>query len=249
MSKYSTLVTVFIIGMQVCATAQATHRTPESLEARLSPIGRITFSDESAPAGTETSGGPTGGPAVYDTSCAACHGDGVGGAPVAGDPDDWEDRIEQGLEMLTEHAIQGYQGASGVMPARGGNPNLSDAQVTAAVEYMVALLEVPGTPATEPGGEAVAGTEAPSTTTGIDGEAVYDRSCVACHTSGVAGSPRIGDASAWAPRLAQGMEILIEHAIRGFQGSTGVMPAKGGNPALSDEEVAAAVQYMVEQSR
>ena len=78
-----------------------------------------------------------------------------------------------------------------------------------------------------------------------DGEAVYNVACLACHGAGVAGAPKVGDAGAWEPRLAQGMEVLIEHAINGFQGDAGVMPARGGNASLSDEEVAAAVEFMV----
>ena len=79
-----------------------------------------------------------------------------------------------------------------------------------------------------------------------DGESVYNTACAACHTAGIAGAPKLGDGTAWEARLAQGIEVLIEHAIQGFQGEAGVMPAKGGNPALTDDEVAAAVQYMVD---
>ncbi|MEJ2176910.1 MAG: c-type cytochrome [Gammaproteobacteria bacterium] len=81
-----------------------------------------------------------------------------------------------------------------------------------------------------------------------DGESVYNTSCTACHTPGIAGAPKLGDAAAWEARLAQGIEVLIEHAIQGYQGEAGVMPAKGGNPALSDDEVTAAVQYMLDNS-
>ena len=72
--------------------------------------------------------------------------------------------------------------------------------------------------------------------------------CFACHTTGVAGSPKLGDAEAWAPRIAQGMAVLNNNAIEGFQGSTGMMPAKGGRVDLSDEAIAAAVTYMVNES-
>ena len=82
----------------------------------------------------------------------------------------------------------------------------------------------------------------------VDGESVYNTACMACHNAGIAGAPKIGDSEDWSARMTQGMEILIEHAIQGYQGEAGVMPAKGGNPALSDEEVTAAVQYMVDNS-
>ena len=81
--------------------------------------------------------GPVDGESVYNTTCAACHTTGVAGAPETGDIEDWSDRIEQSMEVLVEHAIQGYTGSAGVMPAKGGNPNLSDEAVTAAVQYMV----------------------------------------------------------------------------------------------------------------
>ncbi len=81
------------------------------------------------------------------------------------------------------------------------------------------------------------------------GNAVYDGSCFACHTSGVAGAPKIGDKAAWEPRIAQGMETLVARAIQGFQGQGGIMPPKGGRADLADADVKAAVMYMVEQSR
>ncbi|MBL09354.1 MAG: cytochrome C [Acidiferrobacteraceae bacterium] len=82
-----------------------------------------------------------------------------------------------------------------------------------------------------------------------DGEQVYSMACMACHGAGIAGAPRTGDIPAWEERMIAGMDTLINHAINGFQGEKGVMPAKGGNPSLSDGEVAAAVEYMVAQSQ
>lgn len=78
------------------------------------------------------------------------------------------------------------------------------------------------------------------------GETVYQGSCTACHDSGVAGAPVFGDAAAWSDRIAKGMETLYKHAIEGFQGDAGMMPAKGGNTSLSDDAVKAAVDHMVE---
>ena len=82
-----------------------------------------------------------------------------------------------------------------------------------------------------------------------DGEQVYSMAFMACHGAGIAGAPRTGDIPAWEERMIAGMDTLINHAINGFQGEKGVMPAKGGNPSLSDGEVAAAVEYMVAQSQ
>lgn len=81
------------------------------------------------------------------------------------------------------------------------------------------------------------------------GKQAYGKICFACHTAGVAGAPKLGDKAVWEPRIAQGMDTLISHAINGFQGKTGAMPPKGGLPSMSDEDVAAAVSYMVEQAK
>ena len=97
---------------------------------------------------------------------------------------------------------------------------------------------------TPPAGEAPAIAAAPA-----DGKSTYETVCAVCHGAGIAGAPKVGDKAAWAPRIAQGMATLDKHAIGGFQGATGVMPAKGGRMDLSDELVKATVAHMVEQSR
>lgn len=86
---------------------------------------------------------------------------------------------------------------------------------------------------------------APVATASADGKGTYGASCAACHASGAAGSPKLGDKGAWKKRIAQGMDTLFDHAINGFKG----MPAKGGNASLSDEAVEAAVKYMVKSSQ
>jgi cytochrome c5 len=78
----------------------------------------------------------------------------------------------------------------------------------------------------------------------LTGEQVYNTACFACHGAGVGGAPKLGDAADWKPRLAQGAATLNKHALEGFQGKVGVMPAKGGRVDLSDEEIIAAVQFM-----
>jgi cytochrome c oxidase subunit 2 len=88
-------------------------------------------------------------------------------------------------------------------------------------------------------GGAVAATEQ------ADGKATYEQICQACHAAGLAGAPKTGDKAAWAPRIARGEAVLMQSAINGIR----MMPPKGGNPALSDEQVKAAVQYIVEQSK
>lgn len=78
----------------------------------------------------------------------------------------------------------------------------------------------------------------------LDGSVIYQNLCSGCHTSGAGGAPTLASAQ-WTARLAQGTDTLYKHAIEGFTGSSGVMPAKGGNPALSVEQMEATVDWMV----
>lgn len=89
----------------------------------------------------------------------------------------------------------------------------------------------------------------PETADASEGQSIYQNSCNACHGAGVAGSPKIGDKAAWGARIAQGNAVLIEHAIKGYQGEKGYMPPKGGFMNLSDDQVSAAVLYMVSKSQ
>jgi cytochrome c5 len=94
----------------------------------------------------------------------------------------------------------------------------------------------PATPATAP--------EPAADAAGQSGEAVYSKACIACHSSGVAGAPKVGDKAAWEPRLAQGMDTLMSTALKG----KGAMPPKGGHINLSDAEIKAAIEYMLGKS-
>ena len=82
---------------------------------------------------------------------------------------------------------------------------------------------------------------------GADGKAAYS-SCAGCHDSGVMGAPKLGDKADWKNRIEQGMDTLFDHAINGFTGKKGTMPAKGGS-SLSDDAVKAVVKYMVDSSK
>jgi cytochrome c5 len=82
-----------------------------------------------------------------------------------------------------------------------------------------------------------------------DGQQIYQTACVACHDAGIAGAPKLGDKGQWAKRIAKGVDTLYASAVNGSQGSGGVMPPKGGNLALSNAEVKAAVDYMVARSK
>ena len=101
--------------------------------------------------------------------------------------------------------------------------------------------------ASEPTVETTPEPEPVATT--MSGPQVYNSACIACHATGIGGAPTIGDTAAWAPRIAQGGDTLNDHAVNGFTGAAGFMPARGARLDLSDGEIQAAVQYMVDESR
>lgn len=81
------------------------------------------------------------------------------------------------------------------------------------------------------------------------GKSVFGKVCSLCHAAGVAGAPKPGDKADWGPRIAQGQDMLYKHALEGFTGAKGQMPARGASTTLKDEEIKAAVDYMVSLSR
>ncbi|MFN2330725.1 MAG: cytochrome c5 family protein [Halomonas sp.] len=258
------------------ATAQA-NVDRDAIAERLKPAGQLCLQGEdcgtaasasAAPAAASSNGGGIDGAAIYNSICMACHETGAAGSPIRGDEAAWADRVGQGFATLLDHSINGI----GAMPARGGNPNLSDAEMEAATAYLVEpVMDVPELGGAE---EAPAQAEAAATDdtvadetvadetvaaeeevaaeevaaggepshAGIDGEAIYNQACMACHMTGAAGAPIKGDASAWNPRIEQGKETLYDHSINGYN----AMPAKGGNMSLSDDDVKAAVDFMVD---
>lgn len=82
----------------------------------------------------------------------------------------------------------------------------------------------------------------------VQGKKVYGSTCAMCHAAGVAGAPKPGDKADWGPRIAQGKDTLYKHALEGYTGSKGMMPARGGAANLSDDDVKAAVDFMADQS-
>ncbi|WP_299234017.1 c-type cytochrome [uncultured Halomonas sp.] len=250
----------------------------EAIAERLKPVGELCVEGEdcgtaSASAGgassSASSGGDIDGASIYNNVCMACHETGAAGAPIRGDEAAWADRVEKGFATLLDHSMNGFN----AMPARGGNPNLSDAEMEAVTAYMVEpVMDVPElgggdeaaaeAPAEEADEKAQADAASQEDTTddsaesasaeesaadgepshaGIDGEAIFNQICMACHMTGAAGAPVRGEADQWAPRLEQGIETLYDHSINGFN----AMPAKGGNPSLSDDEVKAATDYLI----
>jgi cytochrome c5 len=81
----------------------------------------------------------------------------------------------------------------------------------------------------------------------LDGKTIFGNLCTTCHSNAATGAPMITDKAAWAPRIAQGVDTLLKHATEGFQGSKGLMPAKGGNPSLTNAQVKATVEWMISQ--
>ena len=79
----------------------------------------------------------------------------------------------------------------------------------------------------------------------LDGSVIYNNLCGACHVSGAGGAPKL-EKAVWAARRAQGLDTLVKHATDGFTGAAGMMPARGGNPSLSDDQVRVTVQWMVD---
>jgi cytochrome c5 len=125
-------------------TADPSALTPEAVAARIHPVGRVVFADSpeaakegaapSAPApATVAQSGPPDGEKIYQTTCIACHGTGAAGAPKFGNKAAWAPRIATGMDTLLSVALHG----KGAMPPRGGNPSYSDADIRAAIEYMV----------------------------------------------------------------------------------------------------------------
>ena len=112
------------------------------LAKRIAPVARVSIAGLSDGAGEpepKPVAAAMSGEDIYNSSCVACHGIGIAGAPKVGDPEAWAPRIDQGLPTLYDHAINGYQGDSGMMPPKGGAMSLSDDDVKAAVDYMARM--------------------------------------------------------------------------------------------------------------
>ncbi len=165
---------------------------------------------------------------VVEQTCTTCHTSGKDGAPKIGDVAAWTQHSKKGLAKLTESAIAGI----GNMPAHGGQPSLSDLEISRAIAFMVSF------------GKAVDPNKPYASPTSMTGEQLVQNHCVNCHDDGKAGAPRINDFNAWKPRLQKGMDGLVRSAIAGHK----AMPARSGMAQLSDTDLRNAVTYMVVQS-
>ncbi|MBK6396316.1 MAG: cytochrome c5 family protein [Betaproteobacteria bacterium] len=230
-----------------------------SILTRIAPFGVVKIAAPSGPKGNLT------GEQVYGQVCKTCHEAGIAGAHKLGDKAAWGKVIAQGEKLTVQHAIAGIR----AMPPRGGNADRTDAEVQRAVAFMgnkagaswkdapvaaaPAAAKAAAAPAAAPAAAATpaaAASVAPAavasaTPAKTDGKKAYDTACVACHGMGIAGAPKFGDKAAWSARIAQGANVLHDHAIKGYQGKAGVMPPKGGAASMPDADVKAAVDYMV----
>lgn len=128
--------------------------------------------------------------------------------------------------------------------------------VMVAVAILAALLAGCGDKKSEPTPAATpvaapapaAAPAAPAAAENELGKSVFGKTCAMCHAAGVAGAPKPGDKADWGPRIAQGKDTMYKHAIEGYTGAKGMMPAKGGAANLTDAEVKAAVDYMADKS-
>jgi cytochrome c5 len=229
--------------------------TPESVAARIQPVGRIEFGKPAEAPGARS------GESIVKATCAGCHQAGVANAPKIGDANSWAPHLKEGLKGMLASAIKG----KGAMPPRGGDASLTDEELARAIVYMAnqsgGKLKEPAAPkqAAKPAApQQQAQAPAPSkeeakapaaqakpAAGAADGKAVYDKVCFACHAQGLAGAPKPGDKAAWAPRIKQGTPALVESVIKG----KGAMPPKAGAPALTDAEIRAGVDFMVSQSK
>ena len=212
--------------------AQPPALTAEAVSARLQPVARLEIGAPAAAPGARS------GEAIAQATCNACHQAGAAGAPKLGDKAAWAPRIKTGFDALVQSVIKG----KGAMPPKAGDSSLTVDEVRRAV---ATLANQAGAGFKAPAAKAAAKPAADGKAQAADGKAVYDKVCFACHQQSVAGSPKIGDQAAWAPRIKTGIDAMVQSVVKG----KGAMPPKAGNPSLSDAEIRAAVEFLVSQAK
>ncbi len=253
------LLVSFVTGAKNTEPAGSQAKAAAVIAERMRPIGQVWIAGEEPPAGAVAVAAVAAvkvektGEEVYKSACASCHTTGALNAPKLGDNAAWAKLIPEGHAALTKQAIAGIR----QMPARGGNPALTDIEMSRAVAYLansagakfkeppVAAPAAPAAAAAAMTVAAVAPAAAAPAAAAVDGEAVYKQACAACHASGAAGAPKSGDKAAWAPRIKKGEEALVASALKGI----GIMPPKGGNASLTEAQIRAAVAYQIKTNR
>lgn len=223
------LIIVYVMGIQEgLVNSGSSEAEDRAIRERIQPFGVALAADPNAPK-IERSGEQ-----VYNEICSNCHASGALGSPKYQDAAAWGKRIAQGYETLLTHAIKGFN----KMPARGGEPDLTDLEVARGVVYMAnaagAKFEAVLKKEPEPTPEILA-----------RGRSVYASDCAACHDTGVTGAQKLTDTAAWDALIQLGKEHLYKAAIEGTLGG----PPRGGNDKLSDADVKAAVDYMVDEAK
>lgn len=260
---------VNLVGASIRTGAGSDGQSEEAIARRIQPVAGFKLVDANAPKVFKT------GEQVFQSTCSACHGTGVAGAPKFGDKDAWAKYIKQGYEDLVKNAIHGI----GAMPPKGGNASLDDFEVARAVVYMTnqsganfdepkepaagdaaqpqaaaapaapapaaAAAPAPEPKAAQPAAQAESQPAQASASAGNTvGEKLYQSVCITCHSIGLAGAPKFGDKASWEPFIKTGLDTMLKNAISGV----GAMPPRGGSQA-SDEELKAAIQYMVDAAK
>ena len=209
-------------------------------------LGACISGPPSGPAAAAVAGNKSG-EVVYQQACRDCHAAGEANAPKFGDREGWKGLIEEGQDVLTAHAWVGVR----AMPPRGGHPDLSLAEFARATAFMaraaggdwkdpdLAMLERIRHEEKKRVEEMAAKAQAP-VAGDKSGEAVYRQVCNACHETGVAGAPKLGDREGWKGLIAEGQDVLTAHAWVGVR----AMPPRGGNLELSLAEFARATAFM-----
>ena len=262
----------YVTGGKHGETVPGAASQESTVAQRIQPVAAYNLKDPNAVKVSLT------GEAVFKQVCAACHAaPGIPGAPKLGEKADWSARLGQGLEGLFASVVKG-KGAmpprAGTLP-----DDVSDYELHRAIVYMANsaggnLQEPPAPPAGAPAATAAAApagaapaaapaaaapaapvmipppaaapaAAAAAPVTADAGKALFESTCQICHAAGVAGAPKFGDKAAWAPRIATGLPALYQSVLKG----KGAMPPRGTAATATDDQIKAAVQYMVSAAK
>ena len=238
-------------------------KNDKAIAERMRPVGFVAFGDAGGAKSLQT------GEAVYAAACSACHAAGIAGAPRTGDVPAWAPRIKLGFDLLVKHAVEGFKAmpAKGgnpnldsievaravafmgnqsggkfkepAAPAAAASAATPVAAPSTASASAATLAPAPTLAAAAPASAAVA--KGAAVTANVDGAKVYAAGCNVCHAAGIAGAPKLGDKTAWAPRLGLGLDVLTASVVKG----KGAMPPRGAVANASDADLRGAVEYMV----
>jgi len=223
------MIVMLYLGIQGRMGAEDTAPVAErAVQARVAGFGTFSAVDPNAPK-VEKSGSE-----IYTEICAGCHASGALNSPKFESTGDWAPRIAKGYETLLNHALNGFN----QMPARGGEPDLTDLEVARAIVHMTNAAGAKFEPALKK-------EKIPTAAELAQGKVVYAANCAYCHDTGATGAQKLNDTKAWAGLLKQGRDYLYGAAINGTFGG----PAKGGNDKLSDADTRVAVDYMIDQAQ